>query len=118
MKENTGNLCSQNKAKACTCVLGKLLVLTLLICFFWKHGTQAQTAALPTAFAHNDYKHKHPFYDAIKNGFTHMESDIFLHNGRLLVSHHSPYFKGNHTLESLYLKPLLEYFNSRQNSPQ
>jgi len=78
----------------------------------------AQSIALPSAFAHNDYRHKRPLYDALTNGFTHVEADIFLHNGNLLVLHQFPFFKGKRTLESLYLDPLLEYVNNRQNEAQ
>jgi hypothetical protein len=94
--------------------------LFFLVSFFviLHQTTEAQTVALPTAYAHNDYRHKRPFYDAIKNGFTYMESDIYLCHNRLLVLHSFPYFKGHRTLESMYLKPLLQYITSRQHLPQ
>jgi len=66
------------------------------------------TAPLRNGFAHNDYIHKHPLLDALENGFTNVEADIFLKNGKLIVAHIFPYFKGHRTLESLYLKPLSE----------
>lgn len=59
-------------------------------------------------FAHNDYCHKRPLFDALENGFTNIEVDIFLLNGKLIVAHIFPYFKGRRTLEALYLKPLSE----------
>ncbi len=63
---------------------------------------------LPGGFAHNDYLHEHPLYDALENGFTNIEADVFLLHGKLIVAHTFPYFKSNRTLESLYLKPLSE----------
>src|ERR1700757_3608506 len=63
-------------------------------------------APIPHGFAHNDYLHKHPLYDALGNGFTNIEADIFLKNGKLIVAHIFPYFKGHRTLETLYLEPL------------
>ncbi len=68
------------------------------------------TTVLPLAngFAHNDYIHKRPLYDALENGFTNIEADVFLVGGKLIVAHICPYFKGNRTLETLYLKPLFE----------
>ena len=63
---------------------------------------------LPNGFAHNDYCHKRPLYDALENGFTNIEADIFLKNDKLIVAHIFPYFKGSRTLESLYLQPLFE----------
>jgi len=65
-------------------------------------------APISHGFAHNDYLHKHPLYDAIGNGFTNIEADIFLKNGKLIVAHIFPYFKGRRTLEALYLEPLAE----------
>jgi Glycerophosphoryl diester phosphodiesterase family len=66
------------------------------------------SAPLPNGFAHNDYLHEHPLYDALENGFTNIEADVFLLHGKLIVAHIFPYFKSNRTLESLYLKPLSE----------
>jgi len=63
---------------------------------------------LPGGFAHNDYCHPHPLNDALENGFANVEADIFLINGKLIVAHVFPYFKSDRTLESLYLKPLLD----------
>jgi hypothetical protein len=68
----------------------------------------AQSTPLPNGFAHNDYRHKHPLYEALDNGFTNIEADIFLRHGKLIVAHVCPYFKHKRTLESLYLEPLLE----------
>jgi hypothetical protein len=47
-------------------------------------------------------------YDALDNGFTNIEADIFLKNNKLIVAHVFPYFKGKRTLETLYFKPLSE----------
>jgi hypothetical protein len=77
-------------------------------------GAQAGYESLPTdaadplasAFAHNDYLHPHPLLDALQNGFTNIEADIFLTGGHLVVAHVCPYFKRTRTLESLYLQPL------------
>jgi hypothetical protein len=76
--------------------------------FFSFSKAVCQTIPLPNAFAHNDYRHKHPLYDALQNGYTHVEADVFLKGGRLIIAHINPYFKPNHTLEALYLKPLAD----------
>lgn len=73
---------------------------------------RAQSFPLLNGFAHNDYRHKHPLYDALDNGFTNIEADIFLKDDRLVVAHVFPYFKGKRTLENLYLKPLMERVNN------
>ena len=78
-----------------------LLVLSQFCCY-------AQSNPLVNGFAHNDYRHKHPLYDALDNGFTNIEADIFFKENKLIVAHVFPYFKGKRTLETLYLKPLSE----------
>jgi hypothetical protein len=85
-----------------------LKAATLVLLIFSTMTARAQLIPLPNAFAHNDYRHKHPLYDALQNGYTNIEADIFLKGGRLIVAHINPYFKHNHTLEALYLKPLAD----------
>ena len=59
--------------------------------------------------AHNDYHHQHPFYDALAKGFTSIEADIFLVDGKLLVGHSVDELDNKKTLEALYLKPLAQH---------
>jgi hypothetical protein len=61
---------------------------------------------LENAHAHNDYLHEHPLFDALDRGFTSVEADIFLVDGKLLVGHDRSELKPDRTLESLYLAPL------------
>jgi hypothetical protein len=75
------------------------------------HIARSQSIPLPNAFAHNDYSHKHPLYDALQNGYTNIEADIFLLHNNLVVAHINPYFKGHRQLENLYFKPLLDHIN-------
>ena len=76
-----------------------LLVLLLLSPLY------ASTQPFSHAHAHNDYEHDHPLFDALHYGFTSVEADIYLVDGKLLVSHTRPIFKAR-TLEQLYLSPL------------
>ncbi|MDP9077316.1 MAG: phosphatidylinositol-specific phospholipase C/glycerophosphodiester phosphodiesterase family protein [Bacteroidota bacterium] len=69
---------------------------------------RSQTVPLPNAFAHNDYFHERPLLDALENGYTNIEADIFLEDDDLIVAHVNPFFGSHRTLESLYLKPLAE----------
>ena len=78
-----------------------LFAVTRLNCF-------AQSTPLPNGFAHNDYCHKHPLLDALDNGFTNIEADIFSRDDKLIVAHVFPFFKGKRTLENLYFRPLSE----------
>jgi hypothetical protein len=84
----------------------KLIFIGLL--FLCPMIAAAQFVTLANAFAHNDYRHKHPLLDAENNGYTHIEADVFLHSNKLVVAHINPYFKNKRTLENLYLAPLFE----------
>lgn len=66
------------------------------------------TVPLLNAHAHNDYRHERPLLDALEHGFTSVECDVFLRDGRLLVGHEEKELQPGRTLESLYLRPLTE----------
>lgn len=61
---------------------------------------------LSHAHAHNDYEHKRPLYDALALGFTSVEADVFLVDGKLLVAHERSQLRADRTLKALYLEPL------------
>jgi hypothetical protein len=76
-----------------------------------------QTSATPTnniivplanAYAHNDYWQKRPLYDALENGYTHIEVDIFKVADEFVVAHLLPFFRQGKTLENMYLQPLYD----------
>ena len=79
-----------------------------VFCLFFSCCAFAQSIPLPNAFAHIDYSHKHPLYDALENGYTNIEADVFLSGKSLVVAHINPFFKSHRKLEKLYLQPLLE----------
>jgi Glycerophosphoryl diester phosphodiesterase family len=58
--------------------------------------------------AHNDYEHTRPLFDALDQGFTSVEADIFLVGDQLLIGHTGSSLKPERTLEKLYLDPLRE----------
>ena len=89
---------------------GKRPLKTALVVLFLftLQAVHAQSIPLINGFAHNDYRHKHPLFDALNNGYTNIEADVFLRRGKLIVAHIDPYFKRHHTLEALYLKPLAD----------
>jgi hypothetical protein len=102
VKQDTNNKFGASAVHAIGDITGKL-VLNSEAC-----DSAVINAPLPNGFAHNDYCHPHPLSDALENGFTNVEADIFLIDGKLIIAHVFPYFKSDRTLESLYLKPLLE----------
>ncbi len=93
-------------------MLFKRLWPLLLLVFFLNSLCFSQEMPLTNGFAHNDYLHKRPLFDALDNGYTNIEADVFLRNDKLIVAHFFPYFKGSRTLESLYFKPLTDYIKS------
>ncbi|MDX2284125.1 MAG: endonuclease/exonuclease/phosphatase family protein [Bacteroidia bacterium] len=63
--------------------------------------------AWPQSHAHNDYEHPRPLLDALAQGCTSVEADIWLIEGQLCVSHGRPRKADPaRTLEQLYLAPL------------
>jgi hypothetical protein len=72
------------------------------------NGAPPVVVPLPNAHAHNDYLHARPLMDALDQGFTSVEADVFLVDGKLLVGHVRNALKPERTLESLYLAPLAE----------
>ncbi len=73
-------------------------------------ATQPAAAVEPLAqaHAHNDYLHDRPLFDALDHGFTSVEADIFLVDGKLLVAHTERELDPEKSLEKLYLNPLRE----------
>jgi hypothetical protein len=85
----------------------RLLKTTFFVLLLFSLQTvRSQSIPLPNGFAHNDYLHKRPLFDALENGYTNIEADIFLRGGKLIIAHIDPFFKSSRTLENLYLKPL------------
>jgi hypothetical protein len=71
-------------------------------------ASTARTDATPLAraHAHNDYEHARPLHDALDQGFTSVEADVWLVDGELRVGHDLADTRPGRTLESLYLAPL------------
>ena len=66
----------------------------------------APVEPLTSTQAHNDYDQCRPLYDALGRGFTSIEADVWLVNGRLLVGHDRNDAMAGRSLERLYLSPL------------
>ncbi|WP_262030745.1 phosphatidylinositol-specific phospholipase C/glycerophosphodiester phosphodiesterase family protein [Microvirga sp. Mcv34] len=84
----------------------KTLFLAAALAFTPAMVSAADVKPLAQAHAHNDYEHKRPLLDALDHGFTGVEADIWLVNGKLLVAHEEAHIKPERTLEALYLDPL------------
>jgi Glycerophosphoryl diester phosphodiesterase family len=81
--------------------------LTLLIFIVHLQAVCHAQTVVPhvNAHAHNDYEHTRPLFDAMMNGFTSVEADVHLREGKLFVSHNQP-GRNAKVLEVLYLNPL------------
>lgn len=81
-----------------------------LITFFFFlncHFVFSQVTPLPNAHAHNDYEHTRPLLDALAQGFTSVEADVYLIDNELYVYHDRPQATDPaRTLTKLYLQPL------------
>jgi len=83
-----------------------------LLCF--AGAACAQNAPLVNAFAHNDYQHKRPLFEALSNGYTYIEADVYVHSNKLVITHVLPAIHHSRTLEGLYLKPLADYIQNNK----
>ena len=80
-------------------------------------GAEApRVAPLAQAHAHNDYLHARPLLDALDHGFTSVEADVFLVDGKLLIAHTQSDLDPRRTLQSLYLDPLRARVRAGQGS--
>lgn len=89
-----------------------LKTATLVLLFLSPLIVLSQSNPLPNAFAHNDYNHNRPLFDALENGYTNIEADVFLEDDELIIAHINPFFRRSKTLESLYLKPLARHIKN------
>lgn len=61
---------------------------------------------LPRAHAHNDYLHTKPLWDALGQGFTSVEADIWFRDGALLLGHTFLGTLAGRSIEKWYIQPL------------
>ncbi|MEM8894711.1 MAG: hypothetical protein AAGC88_09045, partial [Bacteroidota bacterium] len=79
------------------------LAAQILLFTLFGHFAVAQPVKL---HAHNDYRHKVPFWTAFTQGFESIEVDLILRDGELYVAHDPHEIQDHRTLQSLYLDPL------------
>ncbi len=82
-------------------------LLLYILWFVLPEGVMAQASLiLPNGHAHNDYARDKPLYEALSYGFTSIEVDVFLYNGKLVVTHDAFNLSAKPTIDQLYLDPL------------
>jgi glycerophosphoryl diester phosphodiesterase len=85
---------------------GFLLALGLLLPV--EAAAPSAPAVLIRAYAHNDYNHDRPLFEALDHGFFGVEADVHLRGDELFVAHTGGGIKPGRTLRTLYLDPLLK----------
>ena len=84
-----------------------LLALGFTLLGIASHASATEPTPLLTAHAHNDYYHTRPLLDALDQGFSNVEADVFLVGDQLLVGHYRWELRRDRSLESLYLAQML-----------
>lgn len=83
----------------------KILVFLFVLIFY--HSAKAQKfIILPNGHSHNDYTRERPLYDALENGFTSIEVDVYWQGSRMVVTHDDKKLNEKPILQELYLDPL------------
>jgi hypothetical protein len=82
--------------------MARLLTLVSLVAL--SVAGQPSPSPFRLAHAHNDYEHRRPLLDALDQRFHSVEADVWLADGKILVSHNRGNWKGS--LKELYLDPL------------
>lgn len=81
----------------------------LVIFFLTASAASTSVTVAQKIHAHNDYVQPRPFTNAYEQRADFIEADVWLQDGRLVVSHDKPQ-AGAPTLDSLYLKPIVSLF--------
>ncbi len=63
--------------------------------------------------SHNDYRHKRPLYDALENGISSVEIDIYRFAGKLWVCHWPTGIIRFRKIQDWYLEPIRKILNSK-----
>ena len=82
--------------------------------FFWFVLSATIVIGQTKIHSHNDYTHKIPFLDAVKNKAFSIEVDVFAVGDSLFVAHSRKEIKTGNTLEELYLVPIETLYKSKE----
>lgn len=89
----------------------ELRIVLLWVCCWVMAGAEAQEERV-LIHAHNDYHKRVPFYQAYAQRAYAIEADVFAVDGAVLVGHDREELQSQRTLESLYIKPIVDIFTS------
>ncbi|GAB4034293.1 PI-PLC domain-containing protein [Spirosoma jeollabukense] len=88
-----------------------MLLRTLIILLLTASAAFAQKI-----YSYNDYAKPRPFVEAYEQRADFIEADIWLQDGKLVVSQDKPQTNAP-TLDSLYLKPIAKLFQQNKDKP-
>ncbi|SFE36372.1 PI-PLC domain-containing protein [Spirosoma endophyticum] len=88
-----------------------MLLRTLAIFFLTASAAFAQKI-----YSYNDYAKPRPFVEAYEQRADFIEADIWLQDGKLVVSQDKPQANAP-TLDSLYIKPIAKLFQQNKDKP-
>ncbi len=74
--------------------------------FTYSTSSAQNRIILVNGHSHNDYQQERPLYDALTYGFSSIEVDVYLHEGRMVVTHDDKHLQEKPTLQDVYLDPL------------
>jgi len=87
-----------------------VILLLALISISCSRKQQLETITInqpiTSGHAHNDYEHDRPLYEALENGFTSIEIDVYSYKGQAVVSHYAEELESKPTIQELYFEPL------------
>ena len=88
--------------------------LLLSVLYLVVSATCVPTVLAQKIFAHNDYAQPQPLVAAYEQRADFIEADVWLLNGKLVVSHDQP-LPNAPSLDSLYLKPITSFFSQNKD---
>jgi len=86
--------------------LKKIIAIACGLVFYVISLEAANTGYEVIKHSHNDYHQSRPLFDALEQGFSSVEADVFLIGDSLFVAHDRNEIATGRTLRSLYLEPL------------
>ncbi|MEM7040837.1 MAG: hypothetical protein AAF570_27995 [Bacteroidota bacterium] len=86
----------------------KRILILLMFCVGAITAHAQALQLLPNGHSHNDYTRQNPLQDALDNGFTSLEIDVYSKKGQIRVSHFPILLGTKPTLDALYLQPLAQ----------
>lgn len=92
----------------------KLSFLIIVFTFLLEPLKAQGPLILLNGHSHNDYTRDQPLYDALKYGFTSIEVDVFLNEGKMVVTHDDTLLNEKPTIQQLYLDPLKSIIHNNQ----